>query len=136
MMHLLYSKDSLRKQMEAGHQFIVVYNAGIPVGFASYSEIEPTLYKLHKIYLLPNQQGRGTGKFTIEQVITDILPKGAAVLRLNVNRFNKARAFYERLGFVVIREEKIDIGSGYFMDDYVMEKNITDFTSLKTDILQ
>ncbi|MGZ8545109.1 MAG: GNAT family N-acetyltransferase, partial [Flavisolibacter sp.] len=50
--------------------------------------------------------------------------KGATVLRLNVNRNNSARSFYEKLGFEMIGEEDIDIGNGYFMNDYVMEKKI------------
>ena len=124
MMKLLYSETALEKQMQEGHQFIIVYNNSIPVGFASYGKLEPAIYKLHKIYLLINQQGRGTGRFTIEQVIADITPKGATILRLNVNRHNKAKAFYEKLGFTVVKEEKIDIGSGYFMDDYILEKNL------------
>lgn len=124
MMELMYSEGALQKQMRAGHQFIIVYNTGMPVGFASYSEVETGTYKLHKIYLLPNQQGKGTGRFTIEQILTDIRPKGATALQLQVNRNNKARTFYERLGFEVIREEKIDIGNGFFMDDYIMEKKL------------
>jgi ribosomal protein S18 acetylase RimI-like enzyme len=43
---------------------------------------------------------------------------------LNVNRYNKARFFYEKLGFVIMKEEDIDIGSGYYMIDYVMEKKL------------
>jgi diamine N-acetyltransferase len=49
---------------------------------------------------------------------------GATRLRLNVNRFNKAVGFYENFGFRVIGQEDIDIGQGYFMNDYIMEKNI------------
>lgn len=124
MMKLIYSEEALRKQMETGHQFIIIYNNAIPVGFASFSEVEPCIFKLQKIYLLPNQQGRGTGKFTIQQVISEVQPRGAKALRLNVNRHNKAKSFYEKLGFVVLHEEKIDIGNGYFMDDYVMEKKL------------
>jgi len=126
MMNLMYSEKALKQQMQSGHQLIIVYNNSIPVGFASYSEVEISVYKLHKIYLLANQRGRGTGKFTMEQVIADIQPKGASVLRLNVNRHNKAKSFYEKLGFTLVTEEKIDIGSGYFMDDFVLEKNILD----------
>lgn len=124
MMNLIYSEAALTDQIRTGHQFIVVYNAAVPVGFASFSEIEPTVFKLQKIYLLPNQQGRGTGSFTIDQVIAEILPRGATALRLNVNRHNKAKGFYERLGFAVIAEQKIDIGSGYVMDDFIMEKRL------------
>jgi ribosomal protein S18 acetylase RimI-like enzyme len=40
---------------------------------------------------------------------------------LNVNKYNKAKFFYEKLGFVISKEEVIDIGNGYVMDDYVME---------------
>ncbi|HUC83329.1 MAG TPA: GNAT family N-acetyltransferase [Flavisolibacter sp.] len=126
MMNLIYSEASLKEQMASGHQFIVVYNAAVPVGFASFSEIEPMVFKLQKIYLLPNQQGRGTGSFTIDQIIAEIVSRGATALRLNVNRHNKAKGFYERMGFAVIAEQKIDIGSGYVMDDYIMEKRLVD----------
>ncbi len=124
MMNLIYSQTALEKQMASGHQFIIIYNIAIPVGFASFSEVEPGIYKLQKVYVLMNQQGRGTGRFAINQVIAAIRPKGATALRLNVNRFNAAKGFYEKLGFVVVGEEKIDIGSGYVMDDYVMEKKL------------
>jgi ribosomal protein S18 acetylase RimI-like enzyme len=39
---------------------------------------------------------------------------------LNVNRNNKALGFYQKFGFVILREEDIDIGNGYFMNDYIM----------------
>lgn len=124
MMNLMYSKAALLSQMEKGDQFIIVFNAGVPIGFASYGEIEPAVYKLHKIYLLSKQQGRGTGRFVIDQIILDILPKGARALRLNVNRNNPAKNFYEKLGFEITRTEDIDIGGGFFMNDFIMEKKI------------
>ena len=43
-------------------------------------------------------------------------------LFLNVNKYNNALHFYLKQGFFKIREEVIDIGNGYVMDDYVMEK--------------
>ena len=44
---------------------------------------------------------------------------------LNVNRNNDlAINVYKSLGFVIIREEKNDIGNGFFMDDYVFEYEI------------
>jgi RsiW-degrading membrane proteinase PrsW (M82 family)/GNAT superfamily N-acetyltransferase len=133
MMKMMYSENAIRDQMRNDHHFIIVYNTGIPVGFAAYGEVGPAIYKLHKIYVLPSQQGKGTGKFVIEQIISEIKPKGAAVLRLNVNRFNKAKSFYEKLGFVVERTEDIDIGGGYFMNDYVMEKKLNSTEVLAND---
>ena len=97
-----------------------------PIGFASWSPAAgPGVYKLHKLYVLPGRQGKGLGKAILEFISEDIAPLGARVLKLNVNRHNKARRFYEKLGFTVIGEEDIDIGNNYFMNDYVMEKRVS-----------
>jgi diamine N-acetyltransferase len=124
MLEMMYSPASLEKQMNDGAQFIFVYDSTEPVGFASYQETEPSIYKLHKIYVLPSQQGKGTGRFVIDHIIAEIKNKNAKALQLQVNRNNKAKSFYERLGFVAIKEIKLDIGNGFFMDDYIMEKCI------------
>ena len=71
--------------------------------------------------LIP-QQGKGTGRFVIDYVIAAIKKKGAASLLLQVNRNNPARLFYDKLGFTIIDEIDADIGHGYFMNDYIMEK--------------
>ncbi|HUQ97326.1 MAG TPA: GNAT family N-acetyltransferase [Chitinophagaceae bacterium] len=126
MLSLMYSEAALHQQLADDHHFYIVYNAGIPIGFVSYSAIEPHLFKLHKIYILPLQQGRGTGRFILEQVIAQVKKEGATALQLNVNRNNKALEFYRKQGFIAIREEDNAIGNGYFMNDYVLEKKLTD----------
>jgi GNAT superfamily N-acetyltransferase len=125
MLNMMYSAGSLQRQMEDGAQFIVVYDDKEPVGFASYQEIRPSIYKLHKIYVLISQQGKGTGRFLIDHIIDVIKKKGATALQLQVNRGNKARYFYEKLGFAIIEEIDLDIGGGYVMDDYIMEKQFS-----------
>ena len=124
MLDRMYSEASLHQQLQDDHHFILVYNAGVPVGFASYSQLDGNVFKLHKIYIVPVHQGRGTGRFVIEKIIEDIKEQGAATLQLNVNRNNVARHFYERLGFEVVGEEDINIGNGFFMNDYIMEKKL------------
>jgi ribosomal protein S18 acetylase RimI-like enzyme len=123
MLNLFYSPAALRHQMlEERQSFLVVEEDEEPIGFASWSRVEePGIYKLHKIYVLSGMQGKGLGKAILDFIFEDIAPQGARVLRLNVNRNNKARRFYEKMGFSVIREEDIDIGNNYFMNDYVME---------------
>ncbi len=121
MMELIFSKPSLQKQIEKGHQFIIAYDGEQAVAFASYSakENNPAVFKLHKIYILPNQQGKGIGKILLNYIANEIHP--ATVLQLNVNRHNKALYFYEKSGFKIIGEEDIDIGNDFYMNDYVME---------------
>ena len=125
MLELMYSEASLTKQMaDDGCSFIIVYENGNPVGFASFSEVEPGTWKLHKIYVLPNQQGKGTGRFVLDYIFRIIKENNAKALQLQVNRHNKAKDFYEKLGFVVIKIADFGIGNGFFMNDYIMEKKL------------
>lgn len=125
MLELMYSEASLTRQMtEEGCNFIIVYENGNPVGFASFSKVETGIWKLHKIYILPNQQGKGTGRLVIDYIINTIKLQAAKALQLQVNRYNKAKDFYEKLGFSVIKIADFDIGNGFFMNDYVMEKKV------------
>ena len=122
MLEYMYSPASLQKQMNNGSQFIFVYDDEEPVGFAAYLSKGNGIYKLDKIYILPSKQGKGVGRFVIDQVIEEIKKHGATALQLQVNRDNKAKGFYERLGFVKIDYQDFPIGNGFFMNDYVMEK--------------
>jgi diamine N-acetyltransferase len=122
MLEYMYSPASLQKQMNNGSQFIFVYDEEEPVGFAAYLSKGGGIYKLDKIYILPSQQGKGTGRFVIDYIIAEVKKEGATALQLQVNRDNKAKSFYEKLGFVEIDYRDFDIGNGYFMNDYVMEK--------------
>ena len=127
MLNLFYSENSLQEQMQKGHRFIIAFDDDIPVGFAAYSpknSAEPTVYRLHKLYINPHQQGKGIGKILLNFIINDIKQGAATCIELNVNRHNKALGFYQQSGFVIVREEDIDIGNGYFMNDYIMCKQL------------
>ena len=124
MLEMMYSVASLEKQMKEDCRFIIVNDEAEPVGFASYQEIEPAIFKLNKIYTLPSQQRKGIGRFIADYIINEIKQQGATALQLQVNRNNNAKNFYEKLGFAVIEEADFDIGNGYFMNDYIMEKKL------------
>ncbi len=124
MLKLMYSEASLQQQFENGCEFIIVYDEKEPIGFASYQEIKPATWKLHKLYILSSQQGKGTGRFVIDHIIKEIGLLKAKALQLQVKKDNKAKTFYDKIGFYVIEEIRLDIGNGYFMDDYIMEKTI------------
>lgn len=126
MLQMIYSEQAITKQItEQGHNFLLVYENDKAIAFADYAlHSQPNIYKLHKLYALPDQQGKGLGKLLISYTVEKIKTLGAAALQLNVNRYNKAKQFYEHLGFKVIYEEDIDIGNGYFMNDYIMEMKL------------
>jgi ribosomal protein S18 acetylase RimI-like enzyme len=123
MLEKIYSLTSLEHQLIVlKHRFIILSEDGIPAGFASFSQHDDeAIYHLNKIYVLPSFQGKHFGKKLLDHIIGEIKKTGATSLQLNVNRHNKALHFYEKQGFKIIRKEDINIGSGYFMNDYVME---------------
>jgi len=126
MLGTIYAKDKIAGQLESKVQtFLLLTEEEQPVAFAAYSprEEDPEIYKLHKLYCLPATQGKGYGKILINAVADKVTEAGKTTLDLNVNRYNNAKSFYEKMGFQVIYEEDIPIGP-YWMNDYVMRKEL------------
>lgn len=130
MLDMMYSSVSLIQQIqEKGHSFLLAkIEEQEAMGFASFEinyEGLPVT-KIHKIYILPESQGKGLGKNLFDRILQESVAKGIKRLSLNVNRSNeKALAFYQSAGFEVVAEEDIPIGQGYLMEDYILEKNLT-----------
>jgi diamine N-acetyltransferase len=128
MLSWMYDPVTLAEQIRSGHHFFVIEDEGIPVGFMGVQLNYPdrNSMKIHKIYVLPELQGKGAGRKLIEMAKDLAFNSGLKSLVLNVNRFNKAVDFYKHLGFDITKEEDIDIGQGYLMEDYVMELVLED----------
>ena len=128
MLDTFYSIESLEMQMlEKNQIFMLIQENDVYLGYCAYElNIDNSnKTKLHKIYVLPETQGKGVGNRLLKEV-EDITKKaGNSHLILNVNRFNKAQEFYKYKGFVITEEVNIEIGHGYLMEDYVMEKNLS-----------
>lgn len=124
MLKKMYNKGELLSQFQQGYTFLMAEQGGKDLGFAVFSILDSTLriYKLHKLYVLPETHGKGVGKLLINEVLNLAKRAGGVSLELNVNRANKAAAFYERAGFTVKETVDLDIGNGFLMNDYVMQK--------------
>jgi len=123
MLDNFYSVENLENQMDKGQVFELLFEDSNVVGFVAYELNcnETGLLKIHKIYLLPETQGKGFGKFMIDEVIKIAKNNHQKGVFLNVNKYNKAQFFYKKLGFKITKEEVRDIGNNYIMDDYQME---------------
>lgn len=125
MMEMMYSSDSLKKQMnELNHHYLIAEKDGEYLGFISYEENykKSNITKIHKIYVLPSLHGAGVGRYLIDAVSKIAKNNHNNELTLNVNRYNKAIGFYKHMGFEVVTSEDIDIGNGFLMQDYIMNK--------------
>ncbi|MGH2666825.1 GNAT family N-acetyltransferase [Flavobacterium sp.] len=128
MLDKFYNIASLEEQMlEKNQVFMLIEDDGKYLGFCAYelNINNSTKTKLHKIYVLPETQGKGVGKLLLEEVENAGRKAGNTHLFLNVNRFNNALEFYKYKGFAIVDEVNIEIGNGYLMEDYVMEKNLS-----------
>lgn len=123
MLNWMYSVETLGKQLSEGHQFFLVKEDGKTIGYLGIQvNYEPRKTKIHKVYILPNQQGKGLGKLLFAKAQEVAKANNQDFLQLNVNRENQpAIDFYIHYGFKELRREVIDIGNGYVMDDIVFE---------------
>lgn len=126
MLMQMYSVAVLARQLDAGHQFLLMQAGSSTVGFAGfeYNSIEEGVTKLHKLYLVPETQGKGYGKLLIAEVEARATLAGQKEIALNVNRQNKALQFYLHLAYTISGEADIDIGQGFFMNDYELRKKV------------
>lgn len=123
MLQKIYSTQALLQVMDDGSQvFLVLSDEKGPQGFAAYGirSENKAICKLHKLYVMPENHGKGYGRNLIGAVVERIKPLGASLLDLNVKKDNPSKSFYERLGFRVIAEEDIPFGP-YLLQDYVMQ---------------
>lgn len=125
MLDMMYSSSSLENQMNQNITFFLAELNGEIVGFASTGR-EPMegMFKLHKLYILPNIQTKGIGSALLEAVILFAKKNSGEQLVLQVNRNNSAVDFYKKKDFIILYEADFDIGNGYQMNDYVMGKII------------
>jgi ribosomal protein S18 acetylase RimI-like enzyme len=124
MLDRMYALNVLRDEItSAGIHYDLLLADDELIGFASYGPAAPATFKLHKLYLHPEYHGRGLGALLLRHCEEQVQALGARKLVLNVNKNNsKAIATYRRCGFDVAASEVTDIGGGFVMDDYVMEK--------------
>ena len=123
MIGLFQTPEAIREQLEHGYRYFFVREEGKNIGFVAFYPRDGAMY-LSKFYLYREERGKGYARPMMDFVIRYAREAGLPAVELNVNRNNSAVKVYESLGFSVIREEKNDIGSGFFMDDYVFRLDL------------
>ena len=118
MLGLFQSEDAIRDQLSHGYRYYFVRENNTNLGFFAFYPREGALY-LSKLYLYKDQRGKGYSWQILEMLKTQAKELDLNRIELNVNKNNPTKYIYERLGFTVAREEKNDIGNGFYMDDFV-----------------
>ncbi|NTV46028.1 MAG: GNAT family N-acetyltransferase [Chlorobiales bacterium] len=122
-----YALDVIRKEVkEKGVHYDQVFAGSEFVGYAAYGPAdEPNTLKLYKLYVKVSCHGKGFGKRLLEHVNSFAKQNGYTTIILQVNKKNeKAIRAYTRFEFSVREASVIDIGNGFVMDDYIMQKPV------------
>lgn len=119
----MYNSDKITSDLQnPQYAFYIVENsAQKSVGYFA-TTINSDYFKLDKIYVSPNLQGQGIGKWIFDEIVRQAGDHSLDSIQLNVNRRNApAIAFYKKLGFIITRSEDIPGPNGFIYDDFVME---------------
>lgn len=120
------SVEALENQYNQGFLFFYITYNDIPVGYVGIKKEIDFLF-LSKFYVLCEYRGKKIGKAAMNFVESKAKSYRLKTIRLNVNINNiNAIKAYEKMGFKNIGPLVTDIGRGFIMDDYQMEKMMID----------
>lgn len=104
------------------YRYYLLEMAGTPAGYIGIRPEGDRLF-LSKLYVDKAYRRQGIAACALAFLIDQCRREGIGVIWLTVNRHNAGSiAAYERMGFRTVRTQVADIGGGYVMDDYIMEK--------------
>lgn len=124
MLGKFQSTPAIKRQIEEGSNYHLLYEEDHPVGYFCYHYDNGALF-LSKIYVCKEVRGLGIGKKALRYIFEQAKSQSVNAVRLTVNKFNAGSiSVYKNLGFKTVDSVVKDIGGGYVMDDYVMEKAV------------
>ncbi len=123
MVDKFQSEHAMREQVASkGYRYYFIEDGGSVIGYTGLVPEGDVLF-ISKVYLLKEHRGKGLGTQAIKSIFDICSKEGFRSAYLTVNRGNaQAIRAYERNGFRTVRSQVADIGRGFVMDDYVMEK--------------
>jgi len=126
MLERFQSTAAIQEQIRTGYQYYLIRSEALNVGYiALIPRPELQSLQISKLYLLPDWRGRGLARAMLARVSAIATDKGYTNLYLTVNKYNHAAlTAYRKLGFVRRGQVVVDIGNGFFMDDYEMGLDI------------
>jgi diamine N-acetyltransferase len=125
MVSKFQSASAVQTQIGDGYEYFLVQRDGRNIGYyAVLEEHEQHALFLSKFYLQRAQRGSGTGRACMEFIEHLAHQRGLGLLWLTVNKGNPSVNAYKRMGFRIAADLVMDIGAGFVMDDYRMEKRL------------
>jgi ribosomal protein S18 acetylase RimI-like enzyme len=124
MLKKFQSLEVMNRQIKNGSLYFLILDNNLPVGYMGVELLTETLF-LSKFYVIEPARGKVYGKMMITYLEALAKEKDLNTISLTVNKYNTGSIkMYEKVGFVISGSVVKDIGEGFFMDDYQMEKRL------------
>ena len=119
MVEIFQSENAMQAQIaNENYVYYIIRCNDVNAGYFGLSDRGGYMF-LSKLYISRDYRHRGIGTVAFEK-IKEL--SGGKNIRLTVNKQNSnSIAAYEKWGFKTIDSVVTDIGSGFVMDDYIME---------------
>jgi len=122
MLKKYQSTDAIEVQVNEGFEYYIIYFEKKPVGYLAIRNETTSLF-LSKIYVLANYRGKRIGKTAMQFIEEKAKMYGCKTIQLTVNKNNvNSIAAYKKMDFKNSGPVVKDIGKGFIMDDYLLEK--------------
>ncbi len=126
MLGKFQSAGAIEAQLSDGYEYYIVSHEGKSEGYmAIVPDADTGTAMLSKIYVRQSARGHGFGRAMLEFAEAVCRERRIGLLWLTINKHNShSLAWYMRQGFERAGSIVQDIGGGFVMDDYRMEKTI------------
>lgn len=126
MLAKFQSESAISEQIESGWLYFLLKQRDEFVGYVGLvPDADNKQLMLSKLYVKQSVRRQGLGKYLLDFVEEKCRSEGYDLLWLTVNRRNHGPIdFYKKLGFTIVDGKIKDIGGGFVMDDYIMQKRL------------
>ncbi|MCQ3034951.1 MAG: GNAT family N-acetyltransferase [Bacilli bacterium] len=124
MVDKFLSKKAIKNNISEGFVYYLINNEEQNIGFIAL-QYRPAFLYISKCYIKEEYRGQGNFKVIFNMIRALCYKHNYKSIKLNVNKHNDlAINVYEHVGFTRESSETINIGNGFYMDDYVYEYQI------------
>ncbi len=124
MLEKFQSKEAITQQINTQFNYYLLMKNNKAIGYVGIIIKDHELF-LSKFYVLLEQRNKGIGKQVMTYLEQLSIEHGINKITLTVNKNNiDVIRVYKKLGFIKLGVVIQDIGGGFVMDDYKLEKTL------------
>ena len=121
-----YQSDNVvtKKMINEGYEFYLINNGSTVIGFVSFLKEDNQLL-LTNLYILQQYREKGYCELVIDKVIKNCKETDIDRVVITLNKMNEEGIkLYTNMGFAKTKEDIQDIGNGFIIDNYLLEKQL------------